>query len=142
MTTPTQTLPNQLTYPQVQQLIQAFYQQLLAHPQLSPYFSHIDDFSHHEKRITDFWWLALGGRLPQPPKIDMINKHMPLGINASDLTIWLEILDTTLDRQLTNEQAQQWKEKAHQIGTRLKQIVIEKQSTGIQIGETDKPDKP
>ena len=65
----------------------------------------------------------------------MINKHKVLGINHSDLTIWLELLSNTLDQQLTINQAQDWKNKAHQIGARLRQIVIEKQASGIQISE-------
>jgi hemoglobin len=142
MIPPTQTLANHLTYQQVQKVIQAFYQQLLAHPQLSQYFSHIKDFSAHEKRITDFWWLALGGRLDSPPRIDMINKHMTLGINSHDLHVWLEILDSTLDHHLTNNQAMAWKQKAHQIGARLKQVVIDKQPSGIQIAEPNQSAEP
>jgi len=132
-------LSNQLTYHQVQQVIHAFYEQLLAHPQLSPYFSPIKDFSSHEKRIADFWWLVLGGQLQQPPRIDMINKHMALGINHNDLQIWLSILSTTLNQQLSAEQARQWKNKADQIGDRLRSIVIERQASGIQITEPNKP---
>ena len=128
-------LDNQLTYPQVQQVIHVFYQQLLNHPQLSPYFSHITDFAGHEERITGFWWMALGGRLPSPPKIDMINKHMALNITKDELQIWLTILGSTVDAQLTASQAQQWKTKASQIGERLKQRVIDKLKPGINITE-------
>lgn len=132
-------LANQLTYPQVQQVIHSFYKKLLTHPRLGPYFSHIEDFSRHEKRISDFWWLAMGGQLPAPPRIDMINKHMQLGINNEALQSWLTALNTTLDEQLNVDQAKQWKLKAQQIAARLKILVIEKQKPGLQISEADKP---
>ena len=139
MAKPLHPLSNQLTYHQVQRVIHRFYERLLAHSQLGPYFSHIKDFSSHEKRIADFWWLVLGGQLQQPPKIDMINKHMALNINNDDLQTWLSILSTTLDQQLTSDQAEQWKNKAHQIGERLRIIVIERQAAGIQITQPKPP---
>lgn len=132
-----QTLPNLLTYSQVEQVIHLFYQQLLTHPQLAPYFTHIEDISAHEQRIVKFWWLALGGRLPQPPKIDMIGKHMSLGIHHDDLSVWLNILHSTLSNHVTPTQAQQWHDKAKQIAERLKAIVIDQQTGGIQITEPD-----
>jgi hemoglobin len=141
MSAPVQPLPNHLTYAQVEEVIRAFYQRLLAHPQLGGYFAGIEDFTSHEKRIADFWWLALGGRLPQPPKIDMINKHMSLGISGDDLRIWLSILSSTLEQKLTIDQAKHWQSKAQQIGARLEHIVIQKQAGGISISEAKKPSR-
>ena len=73
-------LYSMISYEQVGKVIHAFYQKLIHHQQLGHFFQHIDDFTEHEKRITDFWWTALGGKLDNPPKIDMIGKHFPLGI--------------------------------------------------------------
>jgi len=124
-------------YQQVAQVIHAFYQKLIQHPQLGPFFSHIEDFDQHEKRIVDFWWLSMGGTLEQPPKIDMIGKHFPLGIQQQDLEVWLVLFGETLGEHLEEAVAAQWMEKALQIASRIKQIVIDHHPMGVQV--QDKP---
>jgi hemoglobin len=133
----TPALCESVSYQQVESIIHAFYQKLIQHPQLGHFFKHIEDFQSHEKRIADFWWLSMGGKLEQPPKIDMIGKHFPLGIQQQDLETWLVLFGETLGEQLEEAPAAQWMEKALQIASRIKQIVIDHQPMGIQI--QDKP---
>ncbi|TNF37274.1 MAG: group III truncated hemoglobin [Gammaproteobacteria bacterium] len=135
MTIDNDPLARKINYMQVQQVVHAFYKKLRKHSQLGPFFAHIDNFSHHEKRITDFWWMSLGGKLEQPPKIDMIGKHFPLGIRADDLELWLILFRNTLEEQLPEDIAAQWMHKAMQIAARIKQIVIDHKPMGIQIRE-------
>lgn len=123
------------TYPEIESVIQAFYEKVIRHPQLGHFFEHIEDFAEHQKRIVDFWWISLGGKLQHPPKIDMIGKHMPLGIKQEDLEIWLALFSETLDEQLSESQSIFWLDKAMVIGARLRQIVIEHQPMGVQIKE-------
>ncbi len=137
MTTDAEPLAKKINYMQVQQFVHAFYKKLLLHPQLSHFFDSIDDFTLHEKRITDFWWMSLGGKLDHPPKIDMIGKHFPLGIKANDLELWLGLFSQTLGEQLPEEIATQWMHKAMQIAARIKQIVIDHKPMGLNI--QDKP---
>ena len=130
-------LAEQIGQAKMRQVIHAFYSKLTHHPQLGTFFSDIDDFDTHEQRITDFWWLAMGGQLEKPtePKINMIGKHFPLGINQEDLELWLVIFSETLGENLDEQLAAQWMDKALQIGARLKQIVIDHQPPGITIGK-------
>ena len=128
--------PGTPTYEEIQCVIHAFYEKVMAHPQLSHFFSALDDFSEHEKRIVDFWWMSMGGQLEQPPKINMMGKHMPLGIQQGDLDVWLALFSETLQQQLSGEKAICWMDKAMMIAERLKQLVIEKKAMGVQISNT------
>ena len=133
MSNPIPPMCEQIGHDKIRQVVHRFYARLIEHPRLGHFFQSIDDFDSHEQRITDFWWLALGGQLEQPPKIDMIGKHFPLGITAEDLETWLVILGQTLGEELEEKQAHFWMDKALQIGARIKQIVIDHQAMGVPL---------
>ena len=122
-----------INYQQVEQVVHAFYEKLIHHAELGHFFQRIDDFTSHKKRISDFWWLTMGGKLDSPPKIDMIGKHFPLGIKQENLETWLVIFGETLGEELDEEAAKIWMDKALQIGARIQQIVIDHQPMGVQI---------
>jgi len=126
---------NAPSYDEIRRVVQAFYKKVLHHPKLGHFFSHIDDFAEHEQRIVDFWWMSMGGKLDEPPKIDMIGKHFPLGIQESDLQQWLALFSETLKEQLGGPQGLLWMDKVLLIAARLKQIVIDNQAMGVQISE-------
>ncbi len=128
---------NAPTYDEISRVIRAFYPRITEHPQLGHFFSQIDDFSEHEKRIIDFWYISMGGKLEQPPKIDMIGKHFPLGIKAEDLETWLAIFSDTLSNELEDSKARFWMDKAMTIAARMKQIIIDHQAMGVQINQPD-----
>ncbi len=133
----TSPLCQRISFAQVQQVIHAFYARLQADPQLSHFFKHIADFTEHEYRISCFWWMSMGGKLHTPPSIDMINKHMPLGISTDDLQKWLALFHDTLQEQLEHSVAEEWFTKVLQIAQRVQAIVIDKKSAGIQIQEPE-----
>lgn len=122
-------------YAEIENVIHQFYEKLIVHPQLGHFFEHIDNFTVHEKRIVDFWWISMGGKLEQPPKIDMIGKHFPLAIEQADLEIWLALFSETLAQQLDESKSIYWMDKVLIIAARLKQIVIDNQAMGVQIKE-------
>lgn len=126
---------NTPSYDEIRSVVQSFYIKLMKHPDLGVFFDHIDDFAEHEKRIVDFWWMSMGGKLEQPPKIDMIGKHFPLGIKESHLQQWLALFSETLGENLDQAKAVFWMDKVMTIAARLKQIVIDNQAMGVQIGE-------
>lgn len=128
-------MSNTPDYAEIENVIHAFYKKVIEHPQLGHFFAHIENFAEHEKRIADFWWISMGGRLEQPPKIDMIGKHFPLGIQQADLEVWLALFSETLEQQLPQSKAFFWMDKVLIIAARLKQIVIENQAMGVQIKE-------
>lgn len=129
-------LCNVINYQQIEHVVDIFYEKLINHDELGAFFKHIDDFDHHKKRISDFWWLAMGGKLDSPPKIDMIGKHFPLGIKQHHLETWLIIFSETLAEELSEETAKIWLDKALQIGARIQQIVIDHKPMGLHINDT------
>ncbi len=122
-----------INYRQVEHVVHAFYEKLINHAELGHFFKQIDDFDKHKKRISDFWWLTMGGKLDSPPRIDMIGKHFPLGIKQENLETWLAIFSETLGEELDEEAAKVWMDKALHIGAHIKQIVIDHKPMGIQI---------
>lgn len=123
------------TYEEITDVVTEFYKKITIHPQLGHFFEHIDDFTQHEKRIIDFWWVSMGGKLEQSPKIDMIGKHFPLGIKEKDLELWLAMFSETLQSRLNESKGRYWMDKVLTIAARLKQIVIDHQGMGIQVSE-------
>jgi len=126
-------MSNSPTYEEIENVIHVFYEKVMQHPQLGHFFARLENFAEHEKRIVDFWWISLGGKLENPPKIDMIGKHIPLGIKQADLEVWLALFSQTLQQQLADNKAGLWMEKVMMIAARLKQVIIDKQPLGVQI---------
>lgn len=108
----------------VDRQVHAFYAKLRADAQLGPFFAHIEDFSAHERRIADFWWTAMGGRLEQPPRIDMVGRHFPLGIGDADIDRWLAYFKETLYEVMEPALAEQWYRLAEGIAARLRQVIV------------------
>jgi len=125
------------SYDEIHRVVQAFYKKLLNDPKLSPFFSHIDNFAEHEQRIVDFWWMSMGGKLDDPPKINMIGKHFPLGIKETDLLQWIALFSETLSEHLDGPKGLLWMDKVLVIAARLKQIVIDNQAMGVQISKPE-----
>jgi len=126
-------MSNTPSYEEVEAVIDSFYKKLMVNQQLGHFFEHIESFEEHEKRIVDFWWISMGGKLDNPPKIDMIGKHFPLGIKQNDLELWIALFSETLGEELAENKALFWMDKVMTIAARLKQIVIDNQSMGVQI---------
>ena len=133
-------LTDQLNLNDVLHVVQCFYIKARQHPAIGHYFDGIDDFSFHEKKITEFWWLALGGKISElpdgAPKIDMINIHIALGINAADLKIWQSLFEQTLFEELESSIADAWQLKMHEIARHLKALAIDGKTSGIEIKES------
>ncbi|MDH5392789.1 MAG: group III truncated hemoglobin [Gammaproteobacteria bacterium] len=133
-------LTDQLGLNDVHRVIQKFYLKARQHAVIAHHFEAIDDFSSHEEKITAFWWLALGGNLADLPHgaaaIDMINKHMALGITENDLNIWLSLFEQTLAEEITPELASAWQTKLHGIASHVKALLIEGKPGGIQIKDS------
>ena len=80
----------------------------------------------------------MGGKLEQPPKIDMIGKHFALGIKAEDLEGGLALFSETLQENLAENKGKYWMDKVLTIAARLKQIVIDHQGLGIKLNEPNR----
>jgi hemoglobin len=122
----------------IEEQIHRFYEKLQQDPEMKGFFEHIPDFSAHEQRIADFWWTAMGGRLDHDPGIDMVGKHMPLGIKDEHIQRWLATFKETLYEVMEPELADQWYMMAEGIAMRLRQIVV----AGEMPGMPQRPSEP
>lgn len=107
----------------VDRVIQRFYAQVREHPHLAPYFSGIADFSAHERHIADFWWIAMGGRVPHRHSVDMVGRHAVLGLDAQAFEDWLALFRSTLNTDLPGPLGDQWYQMAAAIGGNLRRIL-------------------
>ncbi|MFN4263516.1 MAG: group III truncated hemoglobin [Thioalkalivibrionaceae bacterium] len=110
----------------IQIVIDAFYRRLSADDRLGHHFERVSDFPAHVRRIADFWYQSLGGRLDEPPTIDMVARHAPLHLTHADLERWFEHFDATTNEFLDPAVAQDWQRLARGIASRLEQEVIRK----------------
>ena len=138
-------LTDQLNLNDIFRVVQHFYDKARKDTDIGHFFSRIEDFSQHEKKISAFWWLALGGAsdsLPEgAPSFDMITRHINLGLKEEDLEKWLNLFNQTLDEELEKDLANAWRIKLDGIARHLKALAIEGRSGGLQIKEPSTKNK-
>jgi len=117
-------LCDKIGYERVEAVIHDFYERLRADPELGAYFDSIPDKPAHEEKIIGYWWLAMGGRLSEPPFVDMIGAHGRLGITHSLLDRWLVLFSEVLDKHLEPGLAGQWRQMAGAVGEKLRANVV------------------
>ncbi|MEJ2685830.1 MAG: group III truncated hemoglobin [Gammaproteobacteria bacterium] len=110
----------------VETVVARFYDRLETDPRLGRYFSAIPDLEAHRRRIADFWWIAMGGRLAAPPEVDMVGAHRPLGLSTEDFSHWLALFDETVHRFLPADLADQWLLMAKAVAQRLIGQVVDR----------------
>lgn len=110
----------------VEAVVARFYDRLEMDPQLGGYFASLPDLQAHRQRIADFWWLAMGGRLAEPPQVDMIGAHSPLGLGRDDFSRWLALFEETLQQSLPADLANQWLQMAQAVAQRLMGQVVDR----------------
>jgi len=124
------TLPPKLdiTRPEIERVVAAFYAQIRAHPVLGPVFAaHIIDWSPHEAKITRFWASAIlhersYDRNPMAVHIKAGN------VRPGMFSVWLELFDTVLKAELQPDQARAWSVLAHRIGRSLRAGVVDRET--------------
>jgi hemoglobin len=105
-------------------VVHDFYTRLRADPELGALFRAIPDQAGHEERVIGYWWVAMGGRMAEPPVVDMVGRHAPLGLTEAMLQRWLALFDQALQAHLEPELAEQWRQMAEAVGERLRGQVI------------------
>lgn len=104
----------------MERTIAEFYRRLRADALLGPNFASLPDGPAHERRVADFWWIAMGGKPPEyEVAVDMVGVHARLNLRAAHFTRWLELLRQTLDAELPPDQSADWLRMAEGIAARL-----------------------
>lgn len=93
----------------IEQLMNAFYGQLLLLEDMKEVFSGID-FQHHLPQIVHFWSFVL---LDEPGyKTNVFEKHLHLPIKSPQFDTWLNIFTNTVDLLFRGEKADLAKQRA------------------------------
>lgn len=124
-----------ITRPDIERVVAAFYDAVRQHPGLGPVFAaHISDWAPHEAKVANFWANAILHERSydgNPLKV-----HRDAGnVHPGMFETWLGLFDSVLAAELTPHQARAWSELAHRIGRSLRAGVVErvKNSDGIPI---------
>lgn len=117
-------LCDKIGHERVVAVIHDFYRRLRADPELGPVFTAIRDREGHEHKIIGYWWLAMGGRIADPPVVDMVGAHARVGVTEAQLRRWLALFGATLRDHLEEDLAAQWERMARAVGDRLRAQVV------------------
>ncbi|MFB9151208.1 group III truncated hemoglobin [Roseovarius ramblicola] len=117
-----------ITRPEIERVVTAFYAAVRAHPGLGPVFAaHVTDWPAHEARVADFWANTIlheRGYDGSP-----IAAHVRAGnVQPGMFSTWLALFDATLTRELRPDQAAAWSALAHRIGRSMRAAVVDRQT--------------
>lgn len=104
----------------IEGVVRALYDRLAADPAIGHHFARIEDHEAHLRRVCDFWFLSLGGRLERPPQFDMVGRHRPLRLSNADVDVWLGHFRAVTAARLEPGAAAEWQRLADGIATRLR----------------------
>lgn len=105
-------------------VVRDLYGRLEADPVIGRHFSRIKDHEDHLRRVCDFWFLSLGGRLARPPQFDMVGRHRPLRLTRAEIDIWLGHFRAVTGAHLDPAVAREWQQLAEGIAARLRQEIV------------------
>ncbi len=101
-----------ITRPDIEQLINSFYERVRNDELLSPLFNHVN-WPEHLPVMYNFWSSLLLG--DQSYQGSPFQKHLPLAIDARHFQQWLSLFTQTVDEHFTGEKADEVKSRAQSI---------------------------
>ena len=112
--------------PEIERVVAAFYARVREHPVLGPVFaSHVSDWPAHEARIAGFW----ANTILHERSYDgnPLAVHRAAGnVRPGMFEPWLELFDTVLREELSEDQALAWSALAHRIGRSLRAGMVQR----------------
>jgi len=115
-----------ITRPEIEQVVGAFYAAVRAHPGLAPIFAaHVTDWPAHEAKVADFW----ANTILHERSYDgsPIAAHVKArNVQPGMFSTWLALFDVTLARELHPDQAAAWSALAHRIGRSMRAAVVDR----------------
>lgn len=115
-----------ITRPEIERVVAAFYAACRAHPGLGPVFAaHVTDWPAHEARAADFWANTILHERCYDGNAH--SAHVQAGnVKPGMFSTWLGLFDSVLRAELRPDQAAAWSALAHRIGTTLRAGVVER----------------
>jgi hemoglobin len=117
-----------ITRPEIERVVAAFYARIRAHPVLGPVFAaHVHDWPAHEAKIARFWASVILHERSYDG--NPLAVHLKAGnVRPGMFSVWLELFDSVLKDELRPEQAAAWSELAHRIGRSLRAGVVDRET--------------
>lgn len=115
-----------ITRPEIERVVAAFYTQIRAHSMLGPVFAgHINDWPVHEAKIARFWASSILHERSYDGNPLVV--HLKAGnVRPGMFSVWLDLFDSVLRAELSPDQAARWSELAHRIGRSLRAGVVDR----------------
>ncbi|TCK99454.1 hemoglobin [Shimia isoporae] len=115
-----------ITRPEIERVVAAFYERIREHPGLGPVFAvHVGDWPSHEAKVADFWANAI--LFERSYDGNPLAVHRMAGnVQPGMFETWLALFDRILVQELNSTQAAAWSALAHNIGRSLRAGVVEK----------------
>lgn len=115
-----------ITRPEIERVVAAFYAACRAHPGLGPVFAaHITDWPTHEAKAADFWANTILHE--RSYNGNALEAHVKAGnVKPGMFSTWLGLFDSVLRAELRPDQAAAWSALAHRIGQTLRAGVVER----------------
>ncbi len=117
-------------YPEILQIIQAFYDIAKKDVMIGYHFRVIADFDEHIPRIADFWNLQLNGKMHDKSQLpfQLIKVHIPLKINQGEIHRWVKLfndnLESSVAKELIDEKVHKaWMEKVDHFKEKLRAAI-------------------
>lgn len=117
-----------ITRPEIERVVAAFYASVRTHPGLGPVFAvHVRDWPTHEAKVADFWANTILHERGYAGNV--LESHVKAGnVKPGMFSTWLALFDSVLRAELAPEQAASWSALAHRIGTTLRAGVVERET--------------
>jgi len=117
-----------ITRPEIERVVAAFYAAVRAHPGLGPVFAvHVDDWPAHEAKVADFWANAILHERSYDGS--PMSAHVQArNVRPGMFSTWLDLFDSVLKAELRPDQAAAWSALAHRIGRSLRAGVVERET--------------
>ncbi|KPA21321.1 Group 3 truncated hemoglobin ctb [Shimia sp. SK013] len=115
-----------ITRPEIERVVAAFYARIREHPGLGPIFAaHISDWGPHEAKVADFWANAILFERSYDGNPLLVHRNAG-NVQPGMFETWLALFDRILTQELREDQAAAWSALAHNIGRSLRAGVVEK----------------
>lgn len=105
----------------VEQLVDAFYAEVMKDEVLAPFFARLD-FNAHLPKMVHFWTFVL---LDEPGyTTNVTEKHMKMPLQEVHFKHWLSLFHKTVDTYFAGEKAELAKQRASLVGWTIQQKVV------------------
>ena len=115
-----------ITRPEIERVVAAFYDAVRRHPGLGPVFAvHVTDWPAHEAKVANFWANTILHE--RSYEGSPVAAHVRAGnVQPGMFSVWLALFDSVLAAELRPDQAAGWSALAHRIGRSMRAAVVER----------------